>query len=541
MSLVITPPLVSMPRVSGVTSSSSTSFTSPASTPAWMAAPTATTSSGFTPRCGSLPVSSLTFSCTAGMRVMPPTITTWSIESPVTPASLHRLLGGPDHAVDQLGGQLVELRAGEPLVEVLGHRVDRRDERQVDLGLLRRAELGLGLLGLLVEALEGHLVLREVLALGLLELVDEPVDDRLVEVVAAQVVVTRGGLHLEHAVADLEHRHVERAAAEVEHEDRLVLLGLLVEPVRERCRGGLVDDALYVEAGDLAGVLGGLALVVVEVRGHGDHRAVDRVAQVGLGVGLQLLEDHRADLRRRVLLAARLDERVAVGAADDLEGDDRLLLLDLRLLAAHEALDGEHGVLGVGHGLALGGRAHEALAALGECDDRRGRARALGVLDHDGLAALENRHATVGRAKIDSDGLAHRRNSSSSDSENLSVSMADPNRSPHTRGGPGGVRRLRRRRIRRDRRGVPPRRGELTLRGGPRGTHRRAPRRPRRPSAAWFVDWFATMELTAADVEHMAPVGDRMLMVANQQSRSPSVGAPAGHAVRGGLLASATT
>ncbi len=86
MSLVITPPLVSMPRVSGVTSSSRTSLTSPARTPAWMAAPTATTSSGLTPRCGSLPVSSLTFSWTAGMRVMPPTITTWSIS--LTPLSL---------------------------------------------------------------------------------------------------------------------------------------------------------------------------------------------------------------------------------------------------------------------------------------------------------------------------------------------------------------------------------------------------------------------------------------------------------------------
>ena len=42
MSFVITPPLVSMPRVSGVTSSRRTSLTSPASTPAWIAAPTAT-------------------------------------------------------------------------------------------------------------------------------------------------------------------------------------------------------------------------------------------------------------------------------------------------------------------------------------------------------------------------------------------------------------------------------------------------------------------------------------------------------------------
>ena len=247
MSFVITPPLVSMPSVSGVTSSSSTSLTSPASTPAWIAAPTATTSSGLTPWCGSLPVSSLTFSCTAGMRVMPPTRTTWSMPSLADAGVLHRLLGRADGAVEQVGGQLVQLRAREAHVEVLRPRLVGRDERQVDLRLLRGRQLDLGLLGRLVEALEGHLVLRQVDALRGLELLHQPVDDRLVEVVAAEVVVTRGRLHLEHAVADLEDGHVERAAAEVEDEDRLVG-GLLVEPVRERRRGRLVDDALDVEA-----------------------------------------------------------------------------------------------------------------------------------------------------------------------------------------------------------------------------------------------------------------------------------------------------
>jgi hypothetical protein len=55
MSRVMTPPSVSMPSESGVTSRSSRSLTSPERTPAWMAAPTATTSSGFTPLCGSFP------------------------------------------------------------------------------------------------------------------------------------------------------------------------------------------------------------------------------------------------------------------------------------------------------------------------------------------------------------------------------------------------------------------------------------------------------------------------------------------------------
>ncbi len=49
ISLVKIPPFVSTPRESGVTSSNRMSFTSPFSTPAWMAAPIATTSSGLTP------------------------------------------------------------------------------------------------------------------------------------------------------------------------------------------------------------------------------------------------------------------------------------------------------------------------------------------------------------------------------------------------------------------------------------------------------------------------------------------------------------
>ena len=53
---VITPPKVSIPNVNGVTSNNTISLTSPANTPAWIAAPTATTSSGFTDWLGSLPV-----------------------------------------------------------------------------------------------------------------------------------------------------------------------------------------------------------------------------------------------------------------------------------------------------------------------------------------------------------------------------------------------------------------------------------------------------------------------------------------------------
>ena len=77
-----------MPSDSGITSNRTTSFTSPVSTPPWMAAPMATTSSGFTPLCGSLPKKAFTTSWIFGMRVDPPTKITWSIWLTLSPESL---------------------------------------------------------------------------------------------------------------------------------------------------------------------------------------------------------------------------------------------------------------------------------------------------------------------------------------------------------------------------------------------------------------------------------------------------------------------
>ena len=76
---VITPPIVSIPKVNGVTSSKRTSVTSPAKTAPWIAAPTATASSGLTSFLGSFPKNSFTFSWTKGILVCPPTTTISSI------------------------------------------------------------------------------------------------------------------------------------------------------------------------------------------------------------------------------------------------------------------------------------------------------------------------------------------------------------------------------------------------------------------------------------------------------------------------------
>ena len=71
-------PIVSIAKVNGVTSSRRISLTSPPKTPPWIAAPTATTSSGLTDWFGVLPKKSFTTWTTLGILVIPPTIITSS-------------------------------------------------------------------------------------------------------------------------------------------------------------------------------------------------------------------------------------------------------------------------------------------------------------------------------------------------------------------------------------------------------------------------------------------------------------------------------
>ena len=249
---------------------------------------------------------------------------------------LQAVLEGAQGALEQAIANLLHLGAGKRDIHVLRAGSIGGDERQVDVHRQGRGEGNLGLLSLFLQALKGHRIFTQVDALLGLEAVNQPVNQGLVPVVAAEVGVAVGGLDLKHAVTDFEDGDVKSAAAQVEHGDLLVLL--LVETVSERSGGGLVDDAQHLETGDLAGVLGGLALGVVEIGGHGDDGLGDLLTEVGLGVGLELAEDHGGDLLGSELLGLvadlNLDGGVAVFAGHDLVGEILGLFAALAELAA---------------------------------------------------------------------------------------------------------------------------------------------------------------------------------------------------------------
>ena len=177
----------------------------------------------------------------------------------------------------------------------------------------------------------------------------------LVEVLAAEERIAVGRLHLEHAVADLKDRNVERAAAQIVDRDRRSPVDFFSKPIGQRGRGRLVDDAQHLKARDLAGVLGRLTLSVVEVGGDCDDRLINRIAEESLCVFLQLAQ--REGLRSGSAVASpRLDPGVAIVARYDLIGDQIVETLRLSVIetAAQKALDGEQCVFRVGHRLALG-------------------------------------------------------------------------------------------------------------------------------------------------------------------------------------------
>ncbi|EEX99321.1 NAD-specific glutamate dehydrogenase [Brucella pinnipedialis B2/94] len=320
---------------------------------------------------------------------------------------LERRLARLDRALHEIIDQAFKLGARQLDRQMLRASLVSRDERQVDFGLLRGRQFDLGLFGSFLEALQGKLVVLQVDATFLLELGNQIFDQTNIEVFTAKERVAIGGLHFKNAVADFQNRHVESTAAKVIDSDGLAFA--LVETIGKRSRGRLVDDAQNFQTGDLAGILGGLTLGVVEVGRNRDDGLRNGFAKVGFSRFLHLLKDHGGDLRRRIFLAVHLDPGIAIVALDDLVRNKILVLGDHRIViaTANQALDGKKGAFRVGDGLTLRRLTSEAFVTIGEGDDRRGGACTFCIFNDLRVLSVHDGNAGVGRSQIDTNNFSH--------------------------------------------------------------------------------------------------------------------------------------
>ena len=80
------------------------------------------------------------------------------------------------------------------------------------------------------------------------------VHQALIEIVAAQMVITRCCQNLDNVIADLDDGNIECAAAQVIHHD--LLRRAVVQTVCQRSACGLIDDTQHIQAGNTTRIFG---------------------------------------------------------------------------------------------------------------------------------------------------------------------------------------------------------------------------------------------------------------------------------------------
>jgi hypothetical protein len=321
----------------------------------------------------------------------------------------HRVVAHRERTLDERTRELLERRARETEREIerrAGLAVCELFHAQVDLGLER--ELALRPLGGRAEALVGLRVVAWIEAVMREEGACHLLRDQHVHVVAPEERVAGSRDHLEHVARELEDRHVERATAEVVDGDALApAAGRAVArapvAVRERRRGGLVEDAHDLEAGDLAGGLGRRALELVEVGRHRDDGATALLTERLLGDATHLAQHEGADLGERVGLVACLHEHALVRSLDEIEREAAARARDLGRVerTTDQSLDRVDRVLRVEQASLARRVADEHVTLRVERDDRRDEAIAIGVDQHLHARAVRQRDDGVGGAEVD--------------------------------------------------------------------------------------------------------------------------------------------
>ncbi|OPF36239.1 NAD-specific glutamate dehydrogenase [Pseudomonas aeruginosa P49] len=254
----------------------------------------------------------------------------------------HRSAAGLQAASDERLDQLVERRPAQLAAPVAVGDPDRR-------------LVGKTLLGRTGDLQQLPLAARVQIGRKA-SLLDHPASDGMVEVVAAQGRIAAGGQDFEDTAGQAQDGNVEGSATQVV--DGHQAFRALVQAVGHGGGGRLVEQAQDVQSCQARGILGSLALGVVEISRHGDHRTHQLATEGGFGALAQLTQDVRRDFHRTLQPLYGLDEGHVRLALAEAVGQLLAQLLDVLQAAPHQTLDRNDGIEGILRGGRAGALTH---------------------------------------------------------------------------------------------------------------------------------------------------------------------------------------
>ena len=155
------------------------------------------------------------------------------------------------------------------------------------------AQLLLCLLSCFLQAASCNLIFRNIYTVLVLNFGYDPVDNSLIPIVTTELVITIGCLNLNGYKAILiiltnfKQGHIEGTTTQIEDENTFVFLALF-EAVSQSCCGWLVNNTKHVQASDGTSILSCLTLSIVEVCRAGNNCIGYWLAEVCLGIALEL-------------------------------------------------------------------------------------------------------------------------------------------------------------------------------------------------------------------------------------------------------------
>ncbi len=117
--------------------------------------------------------------------------------------------------------------------------------------------------------------------------------------------------------------------------------------VSESCGGGFIHESRDFETRDAACVFCGLALRVIEIRGHGDYRALDGLAEKLFGPVFQFAQNKRGNFGGSKNAIAETNANYALAFGVDAKRKNLQFIGDVGGAAAHEAFHAVNRAIGL--------------------------------------------------------------------------------------------------------------------------------------------------------------------------------------------------